>query len=395
MRRIYFDHQATTDLHPEVKEILISSLSLFGNPQTIYYEGRKAKEALERARKEVAELINASPEEVFFTSSGAESNNWAIKGIALANQGKGNHIIASPIEHISILTPLKRLQNLGFSVTFLPVDQYGRVDPDEVKKAIRKETILITIQHASNEIGTIQNLEEIGRFAQEAGIALHADAVASCGHYPIDVQKLNVSSLALSAHTFYGPKGVGSLFIKKGTKIFPLIEGGWQEEGRRAGTENLLGIIGMGKACAVAKREMGNWIERIKPLRDRLIREIPAQIERSYLTGHPTERLFHHTSFCFEFIEGEALLLYLDEEGIASASGSACTSRTLKSSHVLQAIGIDPVLAQGSIIFSLGRENTEDDITYLLTKLAPIVERLRQMSPLYDRYLKEKKIKGG
>ncbi|MEO0116697.1 MAG: cysteine desulfurase family protein [candidate division WOR-3 bacterium] len=390
MRRVYLDHQATTKLHPEVKKVLIENLDLFGNPQTIYYEGRQAKEALAEARREVADLINAEPEEIFFTSSGAESNNWLIKGIAETYEGRGKHIISSPIEHLSIINPLRRLAKDGFSITFLPVDKYGLIDPEEVKKAIKKDTILITIQFASNEIGTIQPIAEIGKIAEEHKIFFHTDAVAGAGILKIDVKEIKISALSLSAHTFYGPKGVGALYLKKGVRISPLIEGGSQEGGKRAGTENLLGIIGMGKAALIAKREMENRERKLKPLRDTLIREIPSRMERVYLTGHPTIRLPNHCSFCVEFIEGEAMLLFLDEEGIAAASGSACTSQTLKSSHVLAALGIEPALAQGSIIFTLGEENTEEDIFYLLEKFPPIVGRLREMSPLYAKYLKEK-----
>lgn len=390
MRRVYLDHQATTNLHPEVKKAIMENLDLYGNPQTIYYEGHQAKKVLASAHQEVADLINAEPEEIFFTSSGAESNNWIIKGIGESYQEKGKHIISSAIEHLSIINPLRRLTKNGFSITFLPVDKYGLVDPEAVKKAIRKETILITIQFASNEIGTIQPIAEIGKIAEENNIIFHTDAVAGAGSLKIDVKEIKVSALSLSAHTFYGPKGVGCLYLKKGVKISPLIEGGGQEEGRRAGTENLLGIIGMGKAAEIAKKEMENWTRKLKPLRDTLIREISSRIERVYLTGHPTIRLPNHCSFCVEFIEGEAMLLYLDGEGISAASGSACTSRSLKSSHVLSALGIEPALAQGSIVFTLGEENTEEDISYLLEKLPPIVQRLRDLSPLYAKYLKEK-----
>ncbi len=374
---------------------MIDSLFVFGNPQSIHYEGRLAKEAIERSRASLANLLNADPTEIYFTSSGTESNNWAIKGIARANENKGRHIISSPIEHISILNPLRTLEKMGFSISFLPVDQFGMTDPEDVRKAIRKDTILISINHASNEIGTIQPISEIGQIAEEHGVIFHTDAVASCGQIPLDIKKLKVSAASLAGHTFYGPKGIGALYLRKGTKILPLLEGGGQEEGRRAGTENLLGIIGIGKAAEVAKENMADWIEKVKPLRDLLIKGLLASIERSYLTGHPTKRLPGHSSFCIEFVEGEAMLLLLDEEGIAAASGSACTSRSLKASHVLLAIGVSLALAQGSLLFTLGKDNNEEEIQYLLNKLPPIVKRLRDLSPLYAKYLKEKAHQGG
>ncbi len=366
------------------------SLKVFGNPQAIYYEGREARAMLENARKSVADLIQATPDEIYFTSSGTEGNNLALKGIALGYKDKGNHIITSPIEHISVLASLASLKKMGFVVSFLPVDKYGMIDPEAVRKMIRKETILISVQHANNEIGTIQPIAEIAKIAQENNIAFHSDAVASCGNLPIDVKELGVNALTIAAQGFYGPKGVGALYLKRGLRFSPLIEGGNQEKGIRAGTENLLGIIGMGKAAEIAKREMEIRGQKIRPLSERIIRELPKIIENTYLTGHPTERLFGHSSFCIEFIEGEALLLFLDDEGIAAASGSACTSRTLQASHVLLAIGIEHALAQGSLIFTLGKDNTEADVDYLLEKLPPIVQRLREMSPLYAKYLRGK-----
>ncbi len=369
---------------------MADAFSIFGNPSTIYYEGRVAKEMMEKSRQEVATLINASPDEIYFTSSGAESNNMAIKGIALGYQNKGNHIIISSIEHISVLSPAKSLTKMGFNLSFLPVDKYGVVDPDGLKRLIRKETILISVLFASNEIGTIEPIAEIAKIAQEYGIILHCDGCAAIGSLPVDVKELGVSSFSLSAHTFYGPKGIAALYLKKGVRFVPLIEGGSQEQGKRAGSENVLGIIGMGKAAEIAKRDMEKRIKRIRPLRDRIIGELPKVIERTYLTGHPINRLPGHCSFCFEFIEGEAILLFLDDEGISAASGSACTSRSLKASHVLLAIGLEDALAQGSIIFSLGKDNTEEDVSYLLAKLPPIVQRLREMSPLYAKYKKGK-----
>jgi cysteine desulfurase len=384
VKKIYFDHQATTPIHPEVLTLMTDlQKEVFGNPQSLHSFGYQAKKLLEEARSKLANLLNVEPNEIYFTSSGAESNNWALKGVAFANADKGRHIIVSKIEHPSILQSAKRLEKLGFEVSYLKVDKYGVIDLDELKKIIKKETILISIMHANYEVGTIEPIKEIAHIAKENNILFHSDGVAVAGQLPIDLKELGCDLYTISSHTFYGPKGVALLFIKKGTKIQPLIEGGIQENNRRAGTENLIGIIGMAKAYEIAVKELVSRTEKLKRLRDRLINELPKKIENIYLTGHPQNRLPNHASFCVEYIEGEAMLLFLDDQGIAVASGSACASKSLKASHVLLAMGIPPVLAQGSIIFTLGIENTDEDIDYLLEVFPPIVKKLREISPLH------------
>jgi len=384
VKKIYFDHQATTPIHPEVLTLMTDlQKEVFGNPQSLHSFGYQAKKLLEEARSQLANLLNVEPNEIYFTSSGAESNNWALKGVAFANADKGRHIIVSKIEHPSILQSAKRLEKLGFEISYLKVDKYGVIDLDELKKIIKKETILISIMHANYEVGTIEPIKEIAHIAKENNILFHSDGVAVAGQLPIDLKELGCDLYTISSHTFYGPKGVALLFIKKGTKIQPLIEGGIQENNRRAGTENLIGIIGMAKAYEIAVKELVSRTEKLKRLRDRLINELPKKIENIYLTGHPQNRLPNHASFCVEYIEGEAMLLFLDDQGIAVASGSACASKSLKASHVLLAMGIPPVLAQGSIIFTLGIENTDEDIDYLLEVFPPIVKRLREISPLH------------
>jgi cysteine desulfurase len=384
VKKIYFDHQATTPIHPEVLTLMTDlQKEVFGNPQSLHSFGYQAKKLLEEARSKLANLLNVEPNEIYFTSSGAESNNWALKGVAFANADKGRHIIVSKIEHPSILQSAKRLEKLGFEISYLKVDKYGVIDLDELKKIIKKETILISIMHANYEVGTIEPIKEIAHIAKENNILFHSDGVAVAGQLPIDLKELGCDLYTISSHTFYGPKGVALLFIKKGTKIQPLIEGGIQENNRRAGTENLIGIIGMAKAYEIAVKELVSRTEKLKRLRDRLINELPKKIENIYLTGHPQNRLPNHASFCVEYIEGEAMLLFLDDQGIAVASGSACASKSLKASHVLLAMGIPPVLAQGSIIFTLGIENTDEDIDYLLEVFPPIVKRLREISPLH------------
>ncbi|MEO0087059.1 MAG: cysteine desulfurase family protein [candidate division WOR-3 bacterium] len=384
MKRVYLDHQATTPIHPEVLSLMENlQKEVFGNPQSSHYFGFEAKKLLEEAREKIASLLNVSPSEIYFTSSGAESNNWAIKGVAFANQDKGNHIIVSAIEHSSIIQPAKRLEKMGFEITYLPVDKYGTVDLDELKKKIKKETILISIMHANYEVGTIEPIKEIAEIAKENNIIFHSDGVAAAGQLKIDLKELDVNLYTISSHTFYGPKGVALLYIKKGTKIQPLIEGGIQENNRRAGTENLIGIIGMAKAYEIAIKEMEERNERLKRLRNKLIQELPRMVENVYLTGHPENRLPNHVSFCVEYIEGEAMVLYLNQYGIACASGSACSSKQLKASHVLLAMGIPPILAQGSILFTLGIDNKEEDINYLLEVFPSIVKKLREISPLY------------
>ncbi|MBI5407853.1 MAG: cysteine desulfurase [Nitrospirae bacterium] len=381
MKKIYLDHVATNPLHPEVLDAMLPYFKEhYGNPLSIYEPGMKAREAIENARESAAALINAKPKEIIFTASGAESNNFALKGIAYAGQGKGKHIIVSRIEHHSILNTARFLEKAGFAVTYLPVDKNGAVNPVDVDKAITKETILISIIHASPEIGTIEPVAEIGQIARENGIIFHTDAVSSVGNIPVDVQSLNADLLSFAAHQFYGPKGAAALYVKEGIRIVPLIYGGIQEGGRRAGTENVPAIVGMGKAAELAKRDMQKRIDHISPLRDKLIGNA-LKTDKVLLTGHPEKRLPNHASFVVEYIEGEAMLLLLAAKGIYSASGSACSSKALKASPVLISIGVPAHLAQGSVVFTLGEETTEDDINYFNETFPQIISRLREISP--------------
>jgi cysteine desulfurase len=381
MIKYYFDHVATNPLLPEVLEEMMPYFKEeFGNPLSVYDLGVRAREAIEKARQRVADMIKVKPSTIVFTSSGAEANNFALRGIALARQNQGRHIIVSKVEHHSILNTARFLEKSGFVVTYLPVDRYGLVDPDVLKKSITKETILISITHASSEIGTIEPIKEITQIAKEYNIIVHTDAVATAGNIPIDVNDLGADLLSMAAHQFYGPKGAGALYIKEGLRIVPLIYGGIQEGGRRAGTENVPAIVGMGKAAEIAKESLSTRIQHYKKIRDRIIEGI-LKIPNVYLTGHPENRLPHHASFVVEFIEGEAMLLMLSMKGIYAASGSACSSRALKSSPVLLSLGIPSALAQGSIVFSVGIDNTEEDVDYLLREFPAIVNRLREMSP--------------
>jgi len=390
MRQVYLDHIAATPLDPQVLEAMLPFLrDKFGNPQSLHSAGQVALMALEEARSRVAQLVGADDSDVFFTSSGSEANNFALKGMATARRDKGRHLVLSAIEHQSILYSAKSLEKSGFSSTLVPVDKHGFVDPEAVRSAIQKETVLVSVILASSEVGTVEPIAEIARICRAAGIPLHTDAVAAVGNIPVDVKELGVDALSLAADQFYGPKGSGALFIKKGARILPFIDGGIQEGGRRAGTENVAGIVGMGKAAEIARTKLPERQERMKTLRDRLIDRLPQKVDRVYLTGHRERRLPHHASFCIEFIEGEGMLLNLDMKGISVSSGSACTSRALKASHVLLAMGIDHALAQGSLVFSLVEGNTAEDIDYLLEVLPPIIDRLRKMSPLYTKFLEE------
>lgn len=364
---------------------------IFGNPQSLHSFGEESLRAITEARTKVAALIGAEPGEIYFTSSGTEANNFALKGLAWAHKQKGNHLIVSAIEHFSVIYSVRTLQKWGYTVSYLPVDKNGVVEPDEVAKAITPKTILVSVMHANGEVGTIEPIAEIAKITKEKGVLFHTDAVATVGTIPVNVRTLGVDALSFSGHQFYGPKGSGGLYVRKGVRIMPLIEGGVQEDGRRGGTEDVAAIVGLGKACELAGVEMATRTATLMPLRDKIIEELPRRIDRAYLTGHPTQRLPFHASFCVEFIEGEAMLLFLNDEGIAAASGSACTSKALKASHVLLAMGIDHALAQGSIVFSLGAGNTTEDIDYLLEKLPPIVKRLREMSPLYAQFKKGQK----
>lgn len=382
---IYFDHAATTPLKKEVLDEMMPYLTeQYGNPSTIYKLGREAKKAIELARERVAKALNADIQEIYFTSGGTESDNWALKGVAFANKDKGKHIITTTIEHHAVLHPLKYLEGLGFEVTYVPVEPNGIVDPQKIKEAIRDDTILISVMLANNEIGTIQPVKEIAKIAKEKGIIVHTDAVQAVGQIPVDVKDLGVDLLSLSAHKFYGPKGVGALYIRKGTKIHPFSHGGAQERNRRAGTENVAGIVGLGKAIELATQNLSEYAAKLQKLRDKLIDGVLSKIDYVRLNGDRNQRLPNNANFSFEFIEGESLLLMLDMKGIAASSGSACTSGSLDPSHVLLAIGLEHEVAHGSLRITLGEDNTEEDIDYLLEVLPEIVSRLREMSPLYE-----------
>lgn len=394
MRKVYLDHAATTPVHPKVLEAMLPYFSnTFGNPSNLHDIGREAKNAVEEARAKTAALINAKPEDIYFTASGSESNNFALKGLAQANSQKGKHIIVSQMEHFSILHPAKTLEKTGFTVTAVPTDRTGLVDPADVAKAITKDTILVSIMHANNEIGTIQEIAEIAKITREKGVLFHTDAVASVGWIPVDVRALGVDALSLSGHQFYGPKGAAALFLRKGVRIKPQIEGGVQEEGRRAGTENVPAIVGLGKAAELAASEIPNRMSYLAGLRDRLQRGLLEKIDHTVVNGHPTRRLPHNLNISMWYVEGESMLLFLNMEGVSVSSGSACTSRSLKSSHVLVCIGTDAAVANGTLLLSLGMGNTAEDIDYVIEKLPPIVKRLREMSPLYEDMLKQEQVR--
>lgn len=392
MKKVYLDNAATTPLLPEVREAMLPFLGdIFGNPSSLHDWGDAAREALDNARLQVAALIGASPDEIIFTGSGTESNNFAIKGLALAQQSKGKHVVVSAIEHFSVLHSARTLEKWGFEMTEVPVDKYGLVNPEDVRESIRKDTVLISVMHANGEVGTIEPIKEIAKIAKENKVVFHTDAIATAGTIPVDVKELGVDALSLAGNQFYGPKGVGALWVRRGVRIMPLLDGGIQEGGRRAGTENVPAIVGLGKAAELAKRDIAARMQQLTQLRDRLISELPATIDHVVVTGHSHNRLPGHCSFCVEFIEGESMLMFLNLEGIAVSSGSACTSRALKASHVLIAMGISHELAQGSLLCTLGLDNTLEDVDYVLKVLPPIVGRLRQMSPLYAKFLKSSK----
>lgn len=391
-KKVYLDNMATTPVLPEVLAAMQPYFrEVYGNPQSIHSWGDEAREAIDGAREQVAALVGGDAEEIIFTSSGTEANNLAVKGLAQGQIMKGKHVIVSAIEHFSVLHAARTLEKAGFEITEVPVDKYGLVDPDEVVRNIKKETILVSIMHANGEVGTIEPIAEIAKRVKEAGVLFHTDAVASTGSIPVDVNKLGVDALSLAGNEFYGPKGSGALWVRKRVRLIPLMDGGVQEGGRRPGTENVPAIVGMGKAAEMAIKDMPARMKKLSGLRDKLIKGLPEATDHVFLTGHPTERLPQHASFCVEFIEGEGMLLWLDRDGIAVSSGSACTSKALKASHVLIAMGIPHEKAQGSLLFSLGLDNNESDIDYVLEKLPPIVGRLRQMSPLYAKFIKEKR----
>ncbi len=383
MKRIYLDHAATTPVRPEVvKAMLPYFTDAFGNPSSIYSYGQEARGAVEEARTRVAELIGARSEEIIFTSGGTESDNHALKGVAFANENKGDHIITTSIEHHAVMQVCKFLENRGTNITRLPVDKYGLVDPEDVRKALTDKTVLISVMHANNQVGTIEPAEEIGKIAREAGVYFHTDAVQTVGHIPVNVDEMNVDLLAISAHKLYGPKGVGALYVRKGTRLVSFMHGGEQEKRRRAGTENVPGIVGFGKAMELAGQEMDEEAERLAHLRDKLIRGLMEKIEDIRLNGHPARRLPNNVNISVDFVEGESMLLNLDLEGVCASTGSACSSASLEPSHVLLALGVPPEQAHGSLRLTLGRENTEADIERVLEVLPGIVGKLRAMSPL-------------
>jgi cysteine desulfurase len=389
-RIIYMDHSATTYVRREVMEAMAPfHAEHFGNPSSIYSLAKDSKKAVDTARAQVAKALGAEPEEVYFTSGGSESDNWAIKGVAFANRKKGNHIITSKIEHHAVLHTCEYLENEGFTVTCLPVDRYGFVDPADLEKAITDKTILISVMYANNEIGTIEPIAELGAIARRHKIPFHTDAVQAIGNIPIDVKAQNIDLLSLSAHKFYGPKGAGVLYIRKGTKIDNLIHGGGQERRRRAGTENIAGIVGLGKAIELATADIEGHNRKIRILRDRLLAGIVEKIPHTHLNGHPEKRLPGNINISFEFIEGESMLLWLDDEGICASTGSACTSGSLEPSHVLLATGLPVEISHGSLRLTLGNVNTDADVDFVLEVLPNVVSRLREMSPLYRKGGKE------
>ena len=384
MLRVYLDHMATTPLNREVLAAMQPFLeNRFGNPSRVYDLGVEAKDGIENARRRVAELINASPGEIIFTSSGSEANNLAVRGLARANERRGMHVITSEIEHHSTLNAFRSLQKEGYVVTLLPVNAYGEVSVEKLESAITERTTLISVMLANYEVGTLQAVKEIAKVAHEKGALVHTDAVAAAGNIPIDVKELGVDALSLSSHTMYGPKGVGALYLREGLRIVPLIYSGIQEEGRRGGTENVAGIVGFGKAAELALRHLDK-VEKIRWLRDKLIEGV-LEAEKVELTGHPEKRLPNHASFIVESVDGEALMMALSFEGIYMGNGTACISQVLRASPILLAMGYPSQRAQCSAIFTLGRETTKRDIEYVLSKFPGVVEKLRRISPLWDK----------
>lgn len=390
-KRIYVDNAATTKVAPEVVEAMLPYFTEnFGNPSSIYAEGREAKKAIERAREQVAKAIGADPKEIYFTGSGSEADNWALRSTAKALKSKGNHIITSSVEHHAVLHTCQDLEEQGYEVTYLPVDKYGMVSPEDVKAAIKDTTIMISIMTANNEIGTIMPIAEIGEIAKSAGVVFHTDAVQAVGNVHIDVNEMNIDMLSLTGHKFHGPKGSGALFVRNGVRLISFITGGAQERMRRAGTENVPGIVGLGKAIEMATANINQKQKKLTALRDAYVKKVLETIPYSHLNGHPTKRLPGNANISFEFIEGEGMLLSLDMKGISASSGSACTSGSLDPSHVLLAIGLKHEEAHGSLRVSFGEDNTMEDVNYIADSLKEIVERLRMMSPLYEEMLKNK-----
>ncbi|MEN6566824.1 MAG: cysteine desulfurase NifS [Veillonellales bacterium] len=383
MKRIYFDHSATTPVDSEVASVMMEYMTdKFGNPSSVHSFGREVKKAVGEARAQVSDLIAANNDELFFTSGGTEGDNLALKGVALANRQRGNHIITTSIEHHAILHTCDNLEKQGFAVTYLPVDENARIRLEDVEQAITDKTILISVMFANNEVGTLQPIAEIGKLAREKGIYFHTDAVQAAGNYPLNVKEYNIDLLTLSGHKFYGPKGIGALYVRRGVRIDAVQHGGGQERSLRAGTENVPGIVGLGKAAAIAKRDMTKKIVHITALRDKLIKGLQEKVSDIKLNGHPVLRMPGSVNFSFLAVEGESLLLNLDLKGIAASSGSACTSGSLDPSHVLLAMGLPQEVAQGSLRISLGRDNTQEEIDYCLAVLPEVVDRLRNISPV-------------
>jgi len=386
MKRIYLDYAATTPMHKDVLEAMQPYFTdKFGNPSSIHSFGREAKSAIDKSRDLIANFIGAKSDEILFTSGGTESDNQAIKEVVFTNSQRGNHIITTTIEHHAVLETCHLLKNLGYKITYVPVDKFGLVNPDEIKSAITDKTILISVMHANNEIGSLEPITEIGKIAKERGILFHTDAVQTFGAIPINVDELNIDMLSASAHKLYGPKGIGILYVRKGTRIGSLLHGGSQERRKRAGTENVAGIVGFGKAVEIAKIDMEKDDLKLKILNDRLKNGISSRIDDIFYNGHPEKRLPKNISVCIKYIEGESMLLNLDMKGIAASTGSACSSGSLEPSHVMLAIGLPHELAHGSLRFTMGKYTTEQDIDYVLEILPPIVEKLRSMSPLYKK----------
>ena len=392
MKSIYMDHAATTPVDPRVLEAMLPTLTqVYGNASSVHHIGQEARKLVEEAREKVATALNAKPGEIFFTAGGTEADNLAVLGVAEAlKEKKGRHVITTGIEHHAIFDSFLWLKENGYEVTAVPVDEYGRVNPLDVEKAIRSDTILVSIMHANNEIGTIQPIAEIGAITRAKGVYFHVDAVQTVGHIPVDVQSMNIDLLSLAAHKFYGPKGVGALFLRRGVRIKQHLHGGAQERGLRPGTENVPGIVGMGKAIEIAIATMREEADKERVLRDKLIAGL-LQISDVRLNGHPTERLPGNVNVSISYIEGESILLSLDLQGICASSGSACTSGSLEPSHVLLNIGLDHPTAHGSLRLTLGRQNTMDEVDYVLNVLPEIVQRLRQMSPIWPANLIQEK----
>lgn len=389
--RIYVDNAATTKMNAAVAEEMIPFMTEFyGNPSSIYLEGREAKRAVEKSREQVAKAISAEPKEIYFTGSGTEADNWAVRSAASAYSNKGKHIITSSVEHHAVLHTCQDLEKQGYEVTYLPVDEYGRVSVEDLRNSIRPDTILVSIMFANNEIGTIMPVKEIGAVCRENGVLFHTDAVQAIGMCEIDVEELNIDMLSLTAHKFHGPKGAGALYVRQGVKLTPFITGGAQERGKRAATENVPGIVGLGKAIELAAENIPERQKKLSELRDYYIEKVLNKIPYSRLNGHPKDRLPGNANISFQFIEGEGMLLRLDMKGISASSGSACTSGSLDPSHVLLAIGLKHEEAHGSLRVSFDETNTKEQVDYIVDELADIIELLRNMSPLYEDFIKNK-----